>query len=395
MNKETSEEKAIKKTSEMLKDSGIYDWLMHNHGGLYVKIHFELEEIAILMFTNKYLAEEVREKQKQLFLYRNSLASKIGAAKAFLKPWEVRSKWIMHDYEVLSDMHRKESLEPVLDGKIKIINEQQEEKSEIKESLDLKATEASRSYRVKYNSSHKNLVKIATVIFLGCGILLLEYLFKIGLSFITIISLLVLVNGGTLFINGISKEQVSFFAIFAGISLIQYVSWYVYNEFFYHDGKFFTSKWGKTIFVLIYLSEAFLGYEGLIKMITPETLKQQAPLSFFHYLSVFLASGTFVMINILYAVSKAYKNKETVGRQSRLLALIESHKMSVISIIENMNLIDLHENRFQKYRAEFQSYLHEEGGLYDLINLTSINSYIEVNPKPIERPDNKMNAKSE
>jgi hypothetical protein len=185
-------------------------------------------------------------------------------------------------------------------------------------------------------------------------------------------------------VQGIQVEWITVFAIFSGISIIQYVSWYVYNEFFYHNGKFFKLKSGKTIFVLIYFSEAFLGYEGLITLVTPIGIDTE-PLDWYIRVSIFLASGAFVLINILFSASKAYKNKKTEENTAKILTFIESHKVTLISIIENMDLIDLYERRFQKYKNDFQNQLDRDGGIYDLINLVSVNSYTSVENKPISR----------
>jgi hypothetical protein len=382
---EFCEERAIKKTDKMLEDSGIAEWLIKNNGGLYARICFELRETAILMFKNQYLADSLRENQNKLFQKRNELSSKIGETKASLKAWEIRSKWILCDYEISSELEREQHSDFIIDDEKTDDNLLDDEITEQKKRKSQPNTNTlSRPYSFKYNSQKwLYFVNSFGILLLGFFVILYEYALKIGLSFVTIVSLLSLVSKMNS-VQGIQVEWITVFAIFSGISIIQYVSWYVYNEFFYHNGKFFKLKSGKTIFVLIYFSEAFLGYEGLITLVTPIGIDTE-PLDWYIRVSIFLASGAFVLINILFSASKAYKNKKTEENTAKILTFIESHKVTLISIIENMDLIDLYERRFQKYKNDFQNQLDRDGGIYDLINLVSVNSYTSVENKPISR----------
>ncbi len=400
-----AENNAIKRTDELLKDSGILDWLVKNHGGLYTKVYIELRETAISMYTNFYLAEQLRRRKIHLVDRRNALAMKIGKQKAFLKPWEIKSKWIVYEYEIsFSTAGKDESNENSTSVSSTEIIVQEENITRRKKPFDKRSYEYSSSYK---SGKIRHLVNIYCLTLLSAIILIFEYLLKIGLSFITILSLIRLTN--QMQIQQLDDNWRLIIAVFSGISLIQYVSWYVYNEFFYNyrdrkaickgisdmdverdnanpaprkncfhacrkmipSGEQFSRI---SILILIYLSETLLGYEGLIALL-PETVEGKRILDWSGHISLFLAAGSFVLINILYSIAKSRKVRDLERKQSVILELIEGYKLTLVSINENMGLINLYEERFLSYKEDFDSLLYAEGGIYDLINLLSIDVY--------------------
>lgn len=376
--KSTLEVKAIQKADDFLQDSGILDWLMVSHGGLYIKIYFEFRETAILMFKNQFLEEEAREEYSKLRNRRNALAASIGSKKAYLKPWEIRSRWILYEHEISYQLEKSEYIN------LDIVNEDKKTE-EINNEKILKIKKKNpnfqeRSYSFNYKTNNiKYKIYFLLLTLLGASLLIFEYALKAGLSFIPFLALIRISSN----VSILSNDWKIIISVFSGIALIQYISWYAYNDFFYANEK--EDKCRKCfrilILFLIYLSETFLGYEGLSSLKTPQLGGYRPDEKF----SMFLAAGSFVLINILFSVSKARKNKDIELKQSKILGAIESYKMVLLSIVETLGLIDLYEKRFKECKDDFEELLYREAGIYDLANLVSLDVYQKSeNNKKIE-----------
>jgi hypothetical protein len=88
-----------------------------------------------------------------LFQKRNELSSKIGETKASLKAWEIRSKWILCDYEISSNLQREQRSDFIIDDEKTDDNLLDDEITEQKKRKSQPNTNTlSRPYSFKYNS---------------------------------------------------------------------------------------------------------------------------------------------------------------------------------------------------------------------------------------------------
>lgn len=386
-----AETEADKKVSKLFKDSKIDDWLAENRGSTYTRIQLELKLAAQRMFKYEYLMLYHRAQIYIIETKRDSLSSEIGKLKASLYIWQIKDEWL-HQY------------------------------SQNKEFNDRK---------FNWREFRQRIIQALTTL-LGILFSLVELILKSGLAFIVIISLLgitgVMPRDGNF--SEVLEDQSKLIPViattFAGISLIHFLSTYIYYDFLFYkkdlgqSGRGFFRRLvrrrlykrpnppsfpllarilsffsvnpqisGRTVKVLdwqitqreifmlfIFLAETLLGYEGIIRLakaplnngdlVTPE---------FWDHLAIGLSSGIYALVNMAFSVAKAKRSAAILPKYEQYLALVERKKSMILAIQESLAKVSQFDDEYKIYKKEYETLLHETGGILAQIELLSIDAY--------------------
>jgi hypothetical protein len=83
-----AEEKAKKELEDMFDKSGIQDWAKQNSTVLYSRIVLDIRQVAFTDLKFKYLKEEILLEKVKLIEKKAVIKKKIGGLKSQIKPWE-------------------------------------------------------------------------------------------------------------------------------------------------------------------------------------------------------------------------------------------------------------------------------------------------------------------
>jgi hypothetical protein len=388
---------ADKKVESIFKDSKIDDWLIKNRGSTYVIIQLELKLAAQRMFKYEYLIEYHQDKICRLEKQRDKLAFNIGKLKVNLYRWQLKN-----DLPLKSLKHKKFSL-------LLLVKD------------------------LAYN------IKALLIAFCGVVFPTLELILKSGLSLIVVISLLGITgvlpkDGGIMRSLQEPSKLIFILAItFAGISLVHFLSAYIYYDFMYsqkdlgQSGRGFlrmrirrrfynvpdpttfplTSWIHKLIFrnsqksgriiksldwqitqrelflLFIFLSESFLGYEGITHLYTIpfDNGNLASTMEWYNHLAIGLSSGVYALVNMAFSIAKAKRNIAILPKQEQYFALTEKKESIILAIQEAQNKIIKSNQEYKRYKNDYESLLHKTGGIIAQINLLSIDAYEDSNDK--------------
>lgn len=349
--------RAEDKVARIFGDSHIDLWLKSYQGGTYCKVELELKLSAERMFTYEYTAEALRRYLYRLHRENRRMGEKAGELKAGLKPWEINDYWQF-------------SRVPSQNG---------------------------------WNSLFRNLVRLYTplVAFLHG---LCEFLLKTFLSFVIIISLMLILkklSGGAGSTLDELKSIVQTWSYLSGIAIVHLLSAGIYNWYTSQEVSkplanpvtqpqqsnrifwiipvprviryIFPDKLA-LLLIFVWAIEGLLGYEIIARALDTAS----NPLGYIDRIFIMLSVSIFAFVNIFFAVSKAKRDCHLLERKEKLLALVEKRR-EVTQLIEFiMNIIGESDALFKEYKYEYTVLLNEKGGILSHASLLSRHSYSDV-----------------
>ena len=332
-----SRKRAEARVKEIFSESGIETWLKINRGDTFFRLKTELEPLAERVFFYEFKVESLEKMHARLEREKSYLGEKAGSAKACLKNWEILN-----------------------------------------------------SDSWKFSNTARSRTRVTVLLSLLSPITL--NLLKTFLAFIPVISIMLMftsanINDTQTQTQNVLKQVIAIFSIFAGISTIHLLSdsihnWYLYsndNDYEQNGENYKSSKSNwipkfnslKLFLLLIWLSESFLGLQSIIYF----RKNDNSTLQFYEYIEIGLGVSIFALVNIMFSIAKAKRDKKLIGEKKKLLMLLEK-KRDIENLVEWIKEeIENGKEMLKETEANYQSLLNQDSGILHQILRLSKASY--------------------
>lgn len=330
------------KVENIFKESKIESWLKNNRGDTYFRIKLELKPAAERMFFYEF--KEIYLDRIRLYLIKesNCIGEEAGKLKANLKPWEI----------LYADSWK--------------FSQTQSKGKPLKNSKN--------SWTLSFS-----FLNLAT-----------QNVFKTFLSFVISISLVIMfsnIKSGDLdFNNSDLSSLIKIFSILSGVSIVHILSMTVYNWSLVEENKLLDQKeksgclqslvlskfsW---LLILIWFSESVLGYEAVSILRTPP-IRVDQQVNVLEPFFIGLGTSIFALVNILFAISKAKRDKSVEEIKKSLLSLLEKRR-DLDNYIEDIGEEIYKANiSFSNYKDEYTALIREDNGILFQVSRLSKYSY--------------------